>query len=59
LRGNAGRGAAQDELLDLARRRVGAAHNIVIDSRAISSKTRAGSTFRMQTCVPPTAVTSG
>src|SRR5262252_6765292 len=36
---------------------VGAAHSIVIDSRAIASNTRGGSTLRKHTWVPPTAVT--
>ena len=38
-------------------RTVGAAQSMVIDSRAISAKTRAASTLRRQTWAPATAVT--
>ncbi len=36
---------------------VGAAHIIVAPSLSINSNTLTGSTFRRQTCAPPTAVT--
>ena len=36
---------------------VGAAHNMLIDSLSIFSKTARGSTFLKQTCVAPAAVT--